>query len=492
MISFSLSDRSQRARDHFHRMAAEHMRPLARAYDEREHDLPSEWVDWYWREGRFSQPGGEGASDGFVQICMQAEELCWGDAGLYLRTPFAGLGGSAVAAAGTNEQKKKFLAVFADPAADPAWGAMAITEAAAGSDSAAIQTTATLDGEHWVLNGTKIFCTGGDGAARSPRGFIVVWATVDKSAGRGGIKAFVVPAGTKGMSVTGLEKKLGIRASDTATISLENCRIPRENLLGSERVKRDDAGGAGDKGFKGAMATFDASRPIVAAMAVGVGRAALDFVLEELAKLGIASALRRAADGAHCGGARPGRDGGGAPGRAAPHLAGGGDDEPRKAQQPRGLDGEGQGGPRRHQDHPEGRGAARAGGLLHAHARREVDARRQDQRHLRGHPADQPADRRAASARLLLVDAALREPMPVPADLVAILVCPETKQPVALASPAQLAVLNERIRAGNAYNRGGARVERELGEALVRDDGRVAYPVDDGIPVMLVEESIAL
>jgi acyl-CoA dehydrogenase len=289
MISFSLTDRSANARDHFRRMAAEHMRPIARKYDDQEHDLPTEWVDWYWRTGRFSQPGGEGASDGFVQVCMQAEELCWGDAGLYLRTPFAGLGGSAVAAAGTPEQKKRFLAVFGDAEAAPAWGAMAITEPGAGSDSAAIETTATLDGDHYVLNGTKIFCTGGEGAATSPAGFVVVWATVDKSAGRGGIKAFVVPAGTPGMTLVGLENKLGIRASDTATLRFEACRVPRANLLGSDRVKRDnDVKGAGDKGFKGAMATFDASRPIVAAMAVGVGRAALDFVKEELAKHGIA------------------------------------------------------------------------------------------------------------------------------------------------------------------------------------------------------------
>ena len=167
---------------------------------------------------------------------MQAEELCWGDAGLYLRTPFAGLGGSAVAAAGTKEQKARFLSVFqAD--GEPAWGAMAITEPGAGSDSAAIQTTATLDGDEWVLNGTKIFCTGGEGASRSPGGFVVVWATVDKSAGRGGIKAFVVPAGTPGMTLVGLEKKLGIRASDTATLRFEGCRIPKANLLGSAEVK---------------------------------------------------------------------------------------------------------------------------------------------------------------------------------------------------------------------------------------------------------------
>jgi acyl-CoA dehydrogenase len=284
-ISFELTDAARAAREHFHRMAADHMRPISRKYDEHEHELPREWVDWYWSVGRKGGPIVAGPGDGMVQVCMQAEELCWGDAGLYLRTPFAGLGGSAVAAAGTKEQKERFLSVFQADGA-PAWGAMAITEPAAGSDSAAIETTAQLDGEEWVLNGTKIFCTGGEGASTARGGFVVVWATVDKSAGRGGIKAFVVPAGTPGMSLVGLEKKLGIRASDTATLRFENCRIPKSNLLGSAEVKRG-AKVAGDKGFKGAMATFDASRPIVAAMAVGVGRAALDCLKEELAHAGV-------------------------------------------------------------------------------------------------------------------------------------------------------------------------------------------------------------
>ena len=111
-ISFDPSDRSARAQAHFHAMAATHMRPIARKYDDHEHDLPTEWVDWYWSTGRFTAAGGEGPGDGFVQVCIQAEELCWGDAGLYLRTPFAGLGGSAVGATGTPEQKRRFLAVF--------------------------------------------------------------------------------------------------------------------------------------------------------------------------------------------------------------------------------------------------------------------------------------------------------------------------------------------------------------------------------------------
>jgi acyl-CoA dehydrogenase len=166
---------------------------------------------------------------------------------------------------------------------------MAITEPQAGSDAAAIETTAEFDPatEEWILNGTKIFCTAGEGASTAPGGFVVVWATLDKSAGRAAIKSFVVPAGTPGMQLIGCEKKLGIRASDTATLRFENCRVPKDNLLGRAEVKKQDPTRTGDKGFKGAMATFDASRPIVAAMATGVGRASLEFLIEELARQGI-------------------------------------------------------------------------------------------------------------------------------------------------------------------------------------------------------------
>jgi acyl-CoA dehydrogenase len=286
-IAFDLTENTLRAKAYYHTMAADHMRPIARKYDDLEHESPSEWIDYYWNEGR-KGPKGEwsGPGDGFVQVCVQAEELCWGDAALYLRMPSAALGGSAVSAAGTSEQKKEFLAPFRGDG-PPVWGAMAITEPSAGSDSAAIQTTAELDGDEWVLNGTKIFVTSGGSASRFEGSFVVVWATVDKSAGRGGIKSFVVPANTPGMKLVGLEKKHGIRASDTATLVFENCRVPARNLLGSAEVKKRDPKKTGDKGFKGAMATFDASRPIVAAMAVGVGRAALEFTLEELERQGI-------------------------------------------------------------------------------------------------------------------------------------------------------------------------------------------------------------
>jgi len=286
-ISFELTENTRFARDHYHAVAVEQMRPISRKYDTQEHDLPTEWVEWFWKEGRRGVGRLDGPADGFVQVCVQAEELCWGDAGLYLRMPTPALGGSAVAAAGTPEQRERFLTRFREEGGHPIWGAMAITEAGAGSDAAAIQTRAVLDGDEWVLNGTKIFCTAGEGAATVEGGFVVVWATVDKEAGRAGIKSFVVPAGTPGMVVEGLEDKLGIRASDTATLRFEDCRIPRANLLGSAEVKKQDSSRSGDKGFKGAMATFDASRPIVAAMAVGVGRASLDFVREELERQGV-------------------------------------------------------------------------------------------------------------------------------------------------------------------------------------------------------------
>lgn len=288
-ISFDPNPATVSGRDEMHAIALEHMRPWSRKYDDHEHEMPWEYVNPMWERATGKTGKAEaGPGDGMVTVCVQTEELCWGDAGLYLRTPSPLLGGSAVAAAGTPAQRERFLTPFRE--GRPKWGAMAITEPQAGSDAAAIQTTAVFDEatQEWVLNGTKIFCTAGEGALEYEGGIVVVWATVDKSAGRAGIKSFVVTAGTPGVKVVGCEKKLGIRASDTATLVLENCRVPADHLLGKAEVKKQDPSQAGDKGFKGAMATFDASRPIVAAMAVGVGRAALDFVKEELERQGVA------------------------------------------------------------------------------------------------------------------------------------------------------------------------------------------------------------
>jgi len=282
MIEFELTPEEEQVIKAAHEEAEKVVRPIARYYDEHEHDSPDDLIKKMWDQQRAGGGGGGMLGMG-VGAALRIEEACWGDAGLMLTNPGSGLGGAAIMSSGTNEQRMKFLGRFAE--GEPKWGAMAMTEPGCGSDTSAIQTTAVRDGNEWVLNGEKIFVTGGKRSAETPGGLVVVWATVDKSAGRAGMKPFVVEAGTPGMRVEKLEKKLGIRASDTATIVLENCRIPYENILGSPEVRDTTRGDTA--GFRRAMATFDATRPIIAAMALGVGRAALDFVKEELERQGI-------------------------------------------------------------------------------------------------------------------------------------------------------------------------------------------------------------
>jgi acyl-CoA dehydrogenase len=163
---------------------------------------------------------------------------------------------------------------------------MAMTEPQAGSDTANIRTTAKLseDGKEWILNGEKIFVTSGYMAGEKSPGLIVVWASIDPTAGRAGMKSFVVESGTPGMKVARLEKKHGIRASDTAAINFTDCRIPFDNILGSPEVQQSREG---NKGFAGAMKTFDATRPAVAASAIGIARASLEFVQAHLEKNGV-------------------------------------------------------------------------------------------------------------------------------------------------------------------------------------------------------------
>ena len=285
MIDFELEPQVLGRLQMYHTVAEQMVRPISREYDEREHDKPVQFWETMWsasRAGDMALTIGKDSSEAKreggarplrnLQTILSTEELCWGDAGLFLSIPNPGLGGAAVLAAGTPQQKERFLKRFRE--GKPKWGAMAITEPGCGSDSAAVATTASRVGDDWIINGTKIFCTAGEMAAKS-EGFIVVWATVDKSAGRAGIKPFVVEHDTPGMTVTRTENKLGIRASDTAAIVFDNCRVPFDHLLGSPEVRPEG-------GFKDVMATFDATRPIVAAMALGVGRAALDYVRDFL------------------------------------------------------------------------------------------------------------------------------------------------------------------------------------------------------------------
>ena len=267
-------------------MAAEHvLRPISRKYDSAEHTYPVELdtLAELVKQANAQQAGisasdepeptaSGGAAAGNVNGRNIASligliEMCWGDVGLMLTMPHQGLGQAAIRAVATPEQLERF---------GGKWAAMAITEPAAGSDSAAIRTSAVLDGDEYVLNGEKIFVTSGDRAE-----LIVVWATLDRSAGRGAIKSFVVERDNPGLRLDRLEHKLGIRASDTANFVLDDCRVPRENLLGSAEIS------SAREGFSGVMQTFDNTRPMVAGMAIGVAQAALERTRELLEEAGV-------------------------------------------------------------------------------------------------------------------------------------------------------------------------------------------------------------
>jgi len=270
--------------DQAHQVAMNMLRPISRKYDRAEHEYPKEldmlaaMIDGLSESGASGGAGATGVRrDGEVDegkvknganlaSVMSIAEMCWGDTGLLLSMPRQGLGNSAIASVANDEQLERFQGT---------WAAMAITEPGTGSDSANIMTTAVKDGDEYVLNGEKIFVTSGDRADS-----VVVWATLDKKLGRAAIKSFVVTKGTPGMNVERLEHKLGIRASDTAVITFTDCRVPAENLLGSPEIDVK-------AGFAGAMATFDNTRPLVAAMAVGCARASLDLTREILAEAGI-------------------------------------------------------------------------------------------------------------------------------------------------------------------------------------------------------------
>ncbi len=312
MISFEISEFVKQQTAMTQMLAETIMRPLARKYDEEEGAVPWEYIDQMWplmqareqmllasekkraeaeaKDGAEAKPldnGGNGKpkrpSVANMALVHALEAMSWGDAGLYLVTPTSGLGGAAIHAVGTPEQKERFLTRFTE--GKPKWGAMAITEPHAGSDTANIKTSARLDEEtnEWVLNGQKIFITSGKMAGTIEGGLVVVWATLDPGAGRAGIKSFIVEAGTPGFSVEKTEHKLGIRASDTAVLVFDNCRIPYDNILGSAEVFTKGS----KKGFKGVMRTFDASRPSVAASAMGVARAAMEFTFAKLEEQGV-------------------------------------------------------------------------------------------------------------------------------------------------------------------------------------------------------------
>lgn len=299
MIDFEMPKPISQQRYMLQTVAEEMMRPHSRYFDEHEHEVPWDYINFMHQVMSASgagslapkaekKNGGEAKKErppiGYQSLAFMLETLSWGDVGMYLVTPGGGLGAAAVEATGTPEQKQKFLARF--HAEKPTFGAMAMTEPQAGSDTSAIRTTAVLDKatNEWVLNGEKIFVTAGHKSLELSDGFVVVWATIDPQAGRAGMRPFVVEANTPGVQVTKLEHKMGIRVSDTAAIVLQNARVPFENILGSAEVKQEKKT---TKGFKGAMATFDATRPLVAATGIGVARASLELLIEMLAQQGV-------------------------------------------------------------------------------------------------------------------------------------------------------------------------------------------------------------
>ena len=274
MINLETPKKFRMLVDQAHQVARQIFRPNSRRYDRAEHLYPRELdmlgalLDGMNAGGG----GGEGAGAAGVRrsaarsdegnrnssnlsTVLGTMELCWGDVGFLLTMPRQGLGNSAIASVATDEQLERFKGK---------WAAMAITEPGCGSDSAAIRTTARLDGDHYVLNGEKIYVTAGDRAD-----LVVVWATLDRNLGRAAIKSFVVEWGTPGMELVRLDHKLGIRASDTAHIVLSDCRVPAENLLGRE-----------GQGFAMLMDQLQQERLCIAVGSIASCRRALDDTLE--------------------------------------------------------------------------------------------------------------------------------------------------------------------------------------------------------------------
>jgi acyl-CoA dehydrogenase len=211
--------------------------------------------------------GGPRSTRATVTSLLLVEELAYWDRGVMVANPGVGLPEGNVIAAGTEEQKERFLGPFLEPDR-PRWACFALTEPGCGSDLAAIQTTARRDGDHWVLNGAKCFI---GNASRSD--WILVQATLDPSKGREAHRSFFVEQGTPGLGGFRIEKKMGLKAYESTSFTLQDCRVPAANLLGGEKRKEKRAG------FKDAMQTFNAGRPVVAANSVGMGRAALDEAL---------------------------------------------------------------------------------------------------------------------------------------------------------------------------------------------------------------------
>ena len=282
MIEFQLTERQQQLREALQGIGKGIIRPQSLTWD-RQHAISEDFLRNFLRmaqtfgsddtASRFMGSGDNakkerrGPSQTNRTAAIASEVLGWADASVPLSIPGPGLGGPPVRSSGTAEQKKRFMGIFANMLeGELKWGAYGLTEPGAGSDVKAITTSCVKDGNEWILNGRKCYITNGGKAA-----WTVIFATVDPTLGRQGHRAFVVEKGTPGFSVGKVEEKMGLRANETVELVLEDTRVPAENLLGGEEAYQTK------EGFMTAMKTFDTTRPLVAAMACGIGRAAYEY-----------------------------------------------------------------------------------------------------------------------------------------------------------------------------------------------------------------------
>ncbi len=266
MVDFELTEEQKLMQKTAHEFAEKEMRPIALEYDKKG-VMPWDVVKKAHEIGLdtafIPEAYGGGGVTSTLTHCVVMEELNWGCAGIATGLLGAGLAYLPIIHMGTEDQKKRFLPRFTAP--EPRLGALCLTEPDAGSDNQAISTTAVKDGDEWVLNGVKRFITNGGVAD-----IHVVFATIDKSLRFMGVRGFVVEHGNPGLKEGKVEDKMGVRASHTSEVILDNCRIPADNMLGSEE----------GTGFYGAMKTLESSRPLVAAGAVGIARAAYEYALD--------------------------------------------------------------------------------------------------------------------------------------------------------------------------------------------------------------------
>ncbi len=265
-MDFEITNEQKLLQKTAHEFAEKEMRPVALEWDQKG-EVPWDIIRKAHALGFdtafIPEAYGGGGIDSTLTHVIVMEELNWGCAGMSTGLIGAGLAYLPIIHMGTEDQKKRFLPRFTGPEAR--LGALCLTEPDAGSDVANISTTARKDGKHWVLNGVKRFITNGGIAD-----IHVVFATTDKKLEHFGIRAFVVEHDTPGLKMGKVEDKMGVRASHTSEVILDDCRIPADNMLGS------DEGSA----FYGAMKTLESSRPLVASGAVGIARAAYEYALD--------------------------------------------------------------------------------------------------------------------------------------------------------------------------------------------------------------------